>query len=198
MVDRPDAATIKRKRAAIARRYRAKRPPFSMAAMRVKELDRLFEARHGEVLPDNEDGLTCVRIMVHHIAGMHGDPRRTVTHWLEWHAPWISLAEAKGMIAEAITKPRRWKADKLAWRLKVMAAERTQLAIRTIGAVDQSQAERAELRRASNVANQRRRRRGKGAVTRAQYLNTSASRSKPWQTLGMSRASWYRAGKPTP
>ena len=41
------------------------------------------------------------------------------------------------------------------------------------------------------------RRRAAGAVDRETYEANTASRQKPWETLGMSRASWYRAGKPT-
>lgn len=40
------------------------------------------------------------------------------------------------------------------------------------------------------------RRRAAGAVDRATYEANSASRQKPWEALGMSRRSWYRAGKP--
>ena len=40
------------------------------------------------------------------------------------------------------------------------------------------------------------RRRAAGAVDRQTYESTSLSRQKPWETLGMSRRSWYRAGKP--
>jgi hypothetical protein len=40
------------------------------------------------------------------------------------------------------------------------------------------------------------RRRAAGAIDRATYEANSASRQKPWEALGMSRASWYRAGKP--
>ena len=32
---------------------------------------------------------------------------------------------------------------------------------------------------------------------RAEYLAQSLSRSKPWEALGVSRATWYRMGKPT-
>lgn len=32
---------------------------------------------------------------------------------------------------------------------------------------------------------------------RAEYLANSLSRSKPWEALGMSRATWYRQGKPS-
>lgn len=34
------------------------------------------------------------------------------------------------------------------------------------------------------------------AVSRAEYEANSLSRSKPWEALGMSRASWYLKGKP--
>ncbi|SFI75440.1 MULTISPECIES: replication protein [unclassified Pseudomonas] len=40
------------------------------------------------------------------------------------------------------------------------------------------------------------RRRAAGSVDRQTYLKNSLSRQKPWESLGMSRASWYRAGKP--
>lgn len=42
------------------------------------------------------------------------------------------------------------------------------------------------------------RRRAAGALERATYEANSLTRQKPWEALGMSRASWYRAGKPTP
>lgn len=34
------------------------------------------------------------------------------------------------------------------------------------------------------------------AEPREQYLAKSLSKSKPWEALGMSRATWYRKGKP--
>ncbi|KPB52098.1 Rep [Pseudomonas coronafaciens pv. oryzae] len=40
------------------------------------------------------------------------------------------------------------------------------------------------------------RRRAAGATDRQSYESASLSRRKPWEALGMSRASWYRAGKP--
>lgn len=42
------------------------------------------------------------------------------------------------------------------------------------------------------------RRRAAGAVDRATYESQSLSRLKPWEALGMSRRTWYRAGKPMP
>lgn len=34
------------------------------------------------------------------------------------------------------------------------------------------------------------------AEPRDQYLAKSVSKTKPWENLGMSRATWYRKGKP--
>lgn len=39
-------------------------------------------------------------------------------------------------------------------------------------------------------------RRANGALDRAAYEGNSLSRKRPWESLGMSRATWYRAGKP--
>lgn len=34
------------------------------------------------------------------------------------------------------------------------------------------------------------------AVPREEYEANSISRAKPWEAMGMSRATWYRKGKP--
>ena len=34
------------------------------------------------------------------------------------------------------------------------------------------------------------------ALPRAEYLAGSITRAAPWEALGMSRATWYRKGKP--
>ncbi len=45
---------------------------------------------------------------------------------------------------------------------------------------------------------QQARRREAGSVDRETYESTSLARQKPWEVLGMSRASWYRKGRPMP
>jgi len=40
-------------------------------------------------------------------------------------------------------------------------------------------------------------RRAAGAVTREEYEQNSLTRHKPWEKLGVSRATWYRMGKPS-
>lgn len=36
------------------------------------------------------------------------------------------------------------------------------------------------------------------AQPREEYLANALTRSKPWEAMGISRATWYRHGKPTP
>lgn len=36
------------------------------------------------------------------------------------------------------------------------------------------------------------------AQPREEYLAQSLARTRPWETLGISRATWYRRGKPYP
>ncbi|KIG47302.1 hypothetical protein PU53_24700, partial [Escherichia coli] len=42
------------------------------------------------------------------------------------------------------------------------------------------------------------RRRAAGQLEREAYEANSLSRQKPWEAMGMSRAKWYRLGKPSP
>jgi hypothetical protein len=53
---RPDAATVKAKRAEIRRRYARGKPKFSLAARRIAEIEALFSARYHGRLPDDADG----------------------------------------------------------------------------------------------------------------------------------------------
>lgn len=52
-----------------------------------------------------------------------------------------------------------------------------------------------EVRRRNTAAKQAARR-AEGMIPRAEYEQRSASNQKPWEQLGMSRATWYRKGKP--
>jgi hypothetical protein len=108
----------------------------------------------------------------------------------------MAPSEVRSLTAEAIAKPRKWKADRLADRLNLYEVERSRLGITTIGAVDADRAQR--LARRQDRARQRKEesRRAKGAKPRVEYEANSLSRNEPWKVLGMSRASWYRAGKP--
>jgi hypothetical protein len=183
------------RRAEIDRRYKAKRadkPPVSLAALRIAELRRLFTARYGRTLPDDDAGRDDVVVMAHHLARRQGDARRNIRNWIELHAPWMAADEIASTTAHVTANPIRWRADKLAIRLHLTEAERRRLRICTIGAIDVTKAERKLARKLRQRQRDRARRRARGAKPRTEYEATSVNRTKPWLALGISRATWYR------
>jgi hypothetical protein len=184
--------------AEIALRYKPQqRERPSMAALRVADLRRLFVARYGHFLPDDDAGREDARIMAHCLARHPVDPRRRIAAWLELWAPWMISAEAGTLITTVMAKPLRWRADKLlAARLNLTEAERQRLGITTIGAIDLPKAERTKRRKHEARLRDQRRRRARGGKTRHEYEAKSLSRTKPWAALGISRRTWYRLGKP--
>lgn len=166
-----------------------------MTALRVTELQRLRRARYPQGIPDTPDGRVMVRVLVHHLAGLAGDQQRRISGWLDENAPWMSLADAKALMAEIATKPRRWRADRLAWRLKLIAADRAALRITTIGSIDLDHIQRTERRKERKRLAMAAKR--QAAVDRARYEANSISRAKPWTAAGISRATWYRRRRET-
>jgi hypothetical protein len=189
----PSAAA---RHAEIARRYaKAERRPVSIAMLRIAELRRLYRARYGHTLPDDDAGRDDALIMAYHLA-KRPDADRNIPVWLGLWAPWMCETEVAKVTTKVLAKPLRWRADKLAIRLNLNEAERQRLRITTIGAVDVDKEERRRRRQARNHLRKKLMRRARGAKPRIEYETNSISRNKPWQTCGMSRAAWYRAGKP--
>jgi hypothetical protein len=139
-------------------RRRKKRSKFQMSAIRISELNRLFQARHGEVLPDNDMGRECVWIAANHLILLAGVPSVRLFEWAKLHAPWLTTAELEQLLSDAASKTQIWTADGLAWRLKLTYADRQALKIKTIGSIDVNKRERANLRKAAAKAREKRRR----------------------------------------
>jgi hypothetical protein len=190
--------TTTARHAEIALRYDRKRDVerVSMAALRVADLKKLFYARYGRLLPDDDAGRDDAFVMAQHLA-KRPNPERRIPAWLSLNCPWMSQVDAQKLTARAITKPIRWRADKLAKRLNLMEAERQRLRITTIGAVDLDQAERTKRRKEAKRQAMAAARRAKGATPRAEYEAKSVSQTKPWEAIGISRASWYRRHRQT-
>jgi hypothetical protein len=104
----------------------------------------------------------------------------------------ITDEKATEIIKEARSTPRPRTADGFAERLGVTYAMRQKLGLTTIGAIDVSKRARKKLRKARDRQRQEAKRRARGAKPQV----SSLSRQQPWEKLGMSRRSWYRAGKP--
>jgi len=162
-----------------------------MASLRIAELHRLRHARYPQGIPDSPKGRVLVRVMIHHLAALPGDPRKRLPRWIEDLAPWMPVADARGLINEALTKPRTWRADRLAWRLGLTAADRAALRITTIGAIDANRQQRAAARKEAKRKRQEENRRAQGGATRSEYL-ASVTSAKPWIEAGVSRRTWFR------
>jgi hypothetical protein len=193
---RPSPELLKARKREIARRYarkyRKNAIPLTFAAIRVAELTRLYEYRYGPgPLPDHEDSITRARVMVHHLGRLWDGTRRVAT-WLDRNAPWLGVRSQEQLIRDTQERPLRWRADRLAWKLQVTAAERHTLNLRTIGAIDQTKEQRADIAKQRKRERDQQRRRADGIKPRAQYEAAAITTTKPWITQGISRRTWYR------
>ncbi|BEV45975.1 hypothetical protein [Afipia carboxidovorans] len=173
--------------------------PKLIARVRLREIERLFAHRWGGQLPDDDAGLDDLELAAHHIAHLDGDAVDHILRWAwEW-APWLwsrSGIDPVAFASRIAANPRRYKADTLAWRLRLTKDVRATLGITTIGAIDCNAEMRAALRRKKKRNKAVAKRRAAGRVRRADYEANSLSKAKPWEEMGMSRAKWYRLGKP--
>jgi hypothetical protein len=165
--------------------------PRQRLALRIRDLVILFRSRYGITLPDDDAGRDDLEIALNHLACMPY-PHAAMDHWIEIWAPWLTAAEKRDMFARIMPHPMRWKADPMAWRLKVTMEERMALGLTTIGSIDCNRAGRKKRRKALSTKRKEVQRRKQGAKPRALYESESVSRTKPWLAEGISRATWYR------
>jgi hypothetical protein len=200
ILDRADPATKAALHREIAIRYawrdrnrRSRCNAPVLMKVRLRELERIFTSRYGRTLPDDDAGRDDLLIAAHTIAGLGGEVARNIVAWAAMWCPWMFTAEAEAIADRVVANPYRFKADTLAWRLRLTYAERTALNLTTIGAIDFNKAARLQ-RRKGRAATARRKARAR--MPRAVYLAGCASRSKPWEAFGISRRTWERRGKP--
>jgi hypothetical protein len=181
----------KQKRSSKARR----RSPMQLIALRMNDLAILFRSRYGITLPDDDAGRDDMEVALNHLACLP-HPMPAIKAWLETWAPWLTLAEQRDVAAPIIANPQRWKADALAWRLRLTMEQRTMLGITTIGAIDMNKGARTKRRRMLDRHRKAKMRRAKGAKPRKVYEEQSIAHAMPWISEGISRATWYRRNKP--
>ncbi len=117
--DSPDLAA---RRKEIARRYawmaEQRRGRLShdqkICLIRMRELERIYEARYGRCLPNDDAGRDDAEIMAHHIAHRQGEVSAHIRDWLRMWAPWMSGADVGGLIARvsARLRPKRGRPSK--------------------------------------------------------------------------------------
>lgn len=162
-----------------------------LVALRMNDLATLFRSRYGIELPDDDAGRDDMDVALNHLACLP-HPMPAIKAWLEIWAPWLTLAEQRDIAAPILANPQRWKADALAWRLRLTMEQRTMLGITTIGAVDMNKGARTKRRRQRDRERKTATRRAKGIKPRKAYEGQSISKQKPWEAEGISRRTWYR------
>lgn len=176
-----------------ARNRKAWKRPIGIAALRVAELDREFTDRYGGmVLPDDDSARDDIEIMLHHLARRSREPQRKIPQWLGARAPWLTGDERDTMVAKVLANPLRFRADTLAARIGLTAERRARLKIRTIGAIDQTAAERKEARRRGSIERKRAKRRAAGIPQRPEQSGQSITARAPWEAAGICRRTWFR------
>lgn len=176
------------------KRKGGRRSPMQLVGLRLNDLARFFRFLYGIHLPDDDAGRDDIEIAVNHLVRLRGHFGQA-ERWLEVWAPWLPEVEGIHIIAEATANPQVWTADELGARLGLTMEVRTMLGITTIGAVDQTKAERREARRQKDRLRKERIRRAKGARPRTEYLAESSGPDQPWVSEGVSRSAWYRMRK---
>lgn len=190
--------TMSARHAEIARRYNRhdagqrvlRRRRYSVAALRLGELYRLARHRWGHVIPEEADGARVfIRVVANTLAGLVGDPADRIRKTIDLLAPWLDDDEVDEIVDLAELSMTRYTADSIGVAVDLDSATRTQLKIRTIGAIDCPAEDRLEIRRRKHRAREAKRRAKKRAAA-APRINLTELR--PWDAIGVSRATYYR------
>jgi hypothetical protein len=153
VIHRPPLHLVRARKWEIKRRYenhaKVGKRTKSMAAIRIAELLRWLGdvVGAGVELEPGEWSERVARVFVHHFVVL-ADGNRRAADWLATYCPWIERRDREYMITEANHCPLKWSADKLAWKIRLTDAKRTELKIKTIGAIDCNREQRAERRKA--------------------------------------------------
>lgn len=151
-IKRPTPELVRARKWEIKRRYERKsavgKRTRSMAAIRLAELTRWLHDAYGAgvELEPSPDAIRIAELFAHHLACL-ANPERRIAEWLAFYAPTIPPQERERLIGNAIGSPIHWSADKLAWRIRLTDAKRTELKITTIGAIDCTKEQRAARRK---------------------------------------------------
>jgi hypothetical protein len=155
------------------------RPRFSLTAKTLHELERLYLARWGNHLPDDDAGRDDLELALNYVAGVDAKIA-WAAHW----APWLPHEDAVSLAST----PSRWlRARPLGERLGLTDAERTALAIEKIRPIDVTDEALNERHKQKDRERQARKRRLQRAGKPAPLSET-----KPWVAEGISRRTWER------
>ncbi len=179
-------------------RKRAKRQEwgFSLALLRMREIEAVIRHRHGSIIP-NPHGTDDVEFCHAYLRAVALTPGgQDVESWSRKWAPWVEAVTLENLGCLSRGRKRIIRSDAVANLLLVTMDERTILGLKTIGAFDISKDEREKLSRQRKRERDRDKkseaRRSIGRKDRKSYEAQSFSQMKPWEAKGISRRTWER------
>jgi hypothetical protein len=77
---------------------------FSVASLRINEITRVFRARYGTELPDDDAGRDDLQFMFEQLAWCR-DARKRMHNFAELWAKWLSPVELEALVRFALAQP---------------------------------------------------------------------------------------------
>jgi hypothetical protein len=164
----------------------------SLRRRRLGDIKTLLRHRCGPELPDDDAGREYLYELLPPVS-LGPEPVLKIANVIEVWAPWMNAQERFDLVAYIERTPvymRKITAVAEGERLRLTNAERRTYGIRTIAAYDVTEEQRLAERQNRKRARDERYRRRDGKRPRAEY--GAVGRSKPWEAVGISRATWYR------
>ena len=159
--------------------------------LRYGALIRLFRARYGNELPNDEAGVEDLWLLLQNVSLALSGAEKKMRCAIEIWAPWLPEDEAEARV-ELLKKltiyERTPTARELGDRLNVTSTVRERLKLWPFLPVDMTDEQLAEQRKAKDRQRKAARRRQLGVKPRS----ASLLKLKPWEAEGISRPTWYR------
>jgi hypothetical protein len=153
---------------------------------------RIYKRQYPSGLPHNALGAKYAKYVCRTMAF---DPVDRREQWLDCCARWLDADERRKILSLG---PYWYGERSLGEHLELYDEDREHLKAWTVEAFDVTPEQRKAINREKNRKRLERRRRESGVKPREQWLaDNHVSRTKAWLAVGMSRAQWYRKGKPS-
>lgn len=169
---------------------------FDPGLLRLREIETLIRSRHGAQVPDPEDTDDREIFLAYVRCAAKAGTKQEMKVWCARWAPWVTDTELEDISTSTGNMRKMLPADAVAKMLYVSFAERSRLSLKTIGACDVSRHQRDKLakerKRERDRKRQEAKRRAEGRVNRKSQQAQTKTATKPWEAMGVSRATYYR------
>lgn len=178
------------------RKYKGKMLPKAtfLKNICIAETEAIIRERHGEIITEPDELQQYLNVM----SSCFSD-KKSLIGWTRRYAPW-ALNSNKNDIDTAWSKygsrSFRLSAQQAGNMLSLTTGEREKLKITSIRPSGMSNQDFKQYRKERDRLRRKEARRLKGSETIEEIKQRSLTNLKPWESMGISRSTWYRKGKP--